>query len=94
MLLDIPCKDYDYYMSLTAEAKIEHLRERHCFKNQVINPAFFFAIENAADANGDGTLSCDEFDAAFDLDSKVDPKSIPRCIDSGTHKSAKKGKKK
>ena len=95
ILEDIPCKDYDFYMSLTASAKIEHLQERYCDGSQVLNPAFFYALENAADANADGTLSCAEFDTAFDVDSKIDPKSIARCfssIDSGTHKSAKKSK--
>lgn len=84
-----------YIVSLTTYAKFEHLREKCCDGSQVLNPAFFYALENAADANADGTLSCAEFDTAFDADSKIDPESITRCfssIDSGAHKSAKKSK--
>ena len=95
ILEDILCKDYDSYMSLTASTKFKHLQEKYCDGSQVLNPAFFYALENAADADADGTLSCAKFDTAFDVDSKINPSSITCCfssIDSGANKSAKKSK--
>jgi len=82
------CADYSMYMSLTSESKIAHFQEKYCDDHEEVNPELFILAETLADANKDGTLICDEFKNAYNLDL---PPNFQICLDpSARSKSAKK----
>lgn len=60
------CEDYRFYMSMSENERYNYLADKHCGNSglSASAPDIRAALEQLADINNDGTLSCDEFNAA------------------------------
>jgi hypothetical protein len=60
------CTDYYYYMNLTLSEKIAHFDETNCVSNGLTASAKMVRkLEQLADTNGNGVVSCEEFNGAY-----------------------------
>jgi hypothetical protein len=60
------CTDYYYYMNLTLAEKVAHFEETNCVGDGLFaSAAMVRKLEGLADANGNGVLSCEEFNGAY-----------------------------
>ena len=68
------CDDFDYYMIMSEYDRNVHLMVKHCGASASLleAPDLRTVLEDLADSNLDGTLSCEEFNAAmFGYDSSM-----------------------
>jgi hypothetical protein len=67
------CTDYYYYMNLTLAEKIAHFEDTHCKGGGLTaSAAMVRKLEALADTNGNGLLSCDEFNGAYAINATTE----------------------
>lgn len=61
------CDNFDYYMGMSEYNRNAHLVVKHCGSTVSLSnaPDLRTALEDLADSNLDGNLSCEEFNAAM-----------------------------